>query len=123
MVKTATAAALELLAAELELGAAELDTSTLEAALDTAELITAELELVTAELELAASELAAALDDELLDDAGALELALEAVGTVTQSVVSPGNGFQPAPALNPAKICARLQKLEVISLKDNCRPN
>ena len=60
---------------------------------------------------------AAALDDELVDDAGALELELGF--TFTQSVVSLGSGFHPAFALKPAKICARLQKVFAISPSDN----
>lgn len=101
-----SAASLDGLDEELDDDSAELEVSelTLDAALDTLELATLDAD------ELDGAELAALDDDELATELAALlELDELNITKFKQSVVSPGNGFQPAPPLKAAKICAREQ--------------
>ena len=101
-----TAASLDGLDEELDDDSAELEDSelTLDAELDTLEFATLDAD------ELDGAELAALDDDELATELAALlELDELNITKFKQSVVSPGNGFQPAPPLKAAKICAREQ--------------
>ena len=101
-----TAASLDELDEELDDDCTELAASELklEAELDTLELAALDAD------ELDGSELAALDDNELAAELAALlELDEPDITKFKQSVVSPGSGFQPAPLLNAAKICAREQ--------------
>ena len=92
-----TAASLDELDEELDEDCTELDES--EFTLDADELAA-----------LDATELAALDDDELAAELAALlELDELDITKFKQSVVSLGRGFQPAPPLKAAKICAREQ--------------
>lgn len=102
-VKT-TAASLDELDEELKDDELEASELTLATELDRLELAALDAD------ELEGSELAALDDDELAAELAALlELDELDITKFKQSVVSLGKGFQPAPPLKAAKICAREQ--------------